>query len=245
MWKRFLALVTSTFFLTGCPKDHSQPAPQKSEGALTAEQFRKLFPLEGTLVDNVLDDYSRVQAALLKHSEHGAQATVSLLSADGSIHQGYDEFFSTDEESTKEVRDNYIAIQVGKTSCVQTAGKMKCRQESALHLGLVDVTKSHVARVWSKDIRCLSTSVPCRFLKIQVTSAESQNNSSEGYSAEPDLVGHEYELVFLLQDYLPLYYKQTDHYRISVSSTAFYTYAFDKPVKPIQLPELDDRIGRD
>jgi hypothetical protein len=74
------------------------------------------------------------------------------------------------------------------------------------------------------------------------TSAESDVNFYEGYSADPDLVGHDYELLLTLPDYVPISYKQTDHYHVGTTATAFYVFQFDQPIKKIELPGENELI---
>jgi hypothetical protein len=87
--------------------------------------------------------------------------------------------------------------------------------------------------------------VSCRFIKIQTGSAESNFNSSAGYSNEPELVGHDYELLFTLPAHLPIYYKQTDHLHVGTTATAFFVFQFDLPINKIELPQDGQSIPRD
>ena len=125
-----------------------------------------------------------------KKARNGARSNVSILTAAGRVHSGYDEFSSAGEGSIREVRDDYVGIQVSTTLCTQNAAeKTACKESKPLKLGLVEIEKSHVSRVWSKDTTCFQKAVPCRFIKIQVGSKESDSNIYEGYSREPELIG--------------------------------------------------------
>lgn len=240
-----LLLAATTLALSGCATEAKRPLTERAIAPLTGEQFRTLFPVDDKAVDAALQDYNMAQAVFLKKSENGARETVSLLTADGHVHSGYDELFSAGEKGLREVRDDYVAIQVGNTSCVQTTERKKCLQGNALHLGLVDIEKSHVSRAWSKDLFCFDPAVACRFIKIQLGSAESDINSYDGYSSDPELVGHDVEVLFTMPEHVPIYYKQTDHYHIGVTATAFYSFQFDNPIRRIELPKEDESISRD
>jgi hypothetical protein len=240
-----LLLAVTALVLSACATETKHPLTEHSNTPLTGEQFRRLFPIDDKVVDAALQDYNLAQAAFLKKSENGARETVSLITSDGHVHSGYDEFFSSGERGLREVRDNYVAIQMGNTSCVQTTESMKCRQGNPLLLGLVDIEKSHVSRVWSKDLSCSDPAIACRFIKIQLGSAESNINSYDGYSSDPELVGHDAEVLFTMPDHVPIYYKQTDHYHIGDTATAFYFFQFDLPIKKIELPKEGESISRD
>jgi hypothetical protein len=237
-----VALILATY---GCTANKTRHEAANVNGPLSREQFRAMFPLDDALVDAVLADYNQTQAMLLTKSASGAYADVSLLAPNGRLHSGHDDSFSSGDKSIREVRDNYVAVQVGITSCVQTTGKIKCSQGDPLKLGMIDISKSHVSRVWSKDIPCFADASPCRFVKIQTSSEESDINSYSGYSAEPELVGHDYEVVFTLPEHVPVSYKQSDHFHISRTATAFFVYRFGEPIKPINLPDADATIEAD
>ena len=93
-----------------------------------------------------------------------------------------------------------------------------------------------MARIWSRDIPC-DDQLGCRFIKVQLSSAESDSNSMDGFSADPELLGHDYELAFKRSDYLPVYWKITDHYHVGVSATAFYfNHRFGQATEDVHLP---------
>ena len=214
-----------------------------SSKPITAQAFRKLFPLSDAYIDPILSDYNKAQTALLNASRNGARANVVLLTAGGAIHAGYDEFFSGEPASIKEKRDNYTAVQIGTTSCIETpSSQTSCKKSEPLYLGLVPIEKSHVSKAWSKDITCVDPTEPCRFIKIQTSSIESDTNSLEGYTAEPELIGHDYELVIRLSNFLPIYFKQTDHYHVAITATAFYGFNFNIQVQKFNLPEAGKPI---
>ena len=228
-------IVMLSLVLTGCAAEI--PRKADASGPIDEVEFRRLFPLDEQRVDAILDDYYRVQSNLMATSVSGAQAIVSLLTANGDFHVGTDVFYSGEVPRIKEVRDNYAAVQVGTMVCVQSpAEKVECRVSDPLRLGLPDVPKAHVARIWSRDIRCIEPDTPCRFIKVQLGSREGDDNSMEGFTADPELVGHDYEMVFRLSDYLPVYLKQTDHYHVGVTMTAFFKYQFGGTVEEVELP---------
>src|SRR5262249_43090842 len=141
-------------------------------------------------------------------------------------------------------RDNYAAVQAQDRVCVQKAGETaKCNDvRGPLHLGLPEVPIEHVARIWSRDMPC-DDPLGCRFIKVQLSSAESDSNSMEGFSAAPELVGHDYELAFRRSDYLPVYWKTTDRYHVGVTATAFYfNHRFGQTTEKVELPEEGRKI---
>ncbi|MBS0439173.1 MAG: hypothetical protein JSS33_07180 [Proteobacteria bacterium] len=236
-----ILIILFVFAVQGCASLRTdQPL---SSGPVTAQEFRKLFPLSDNYIDPILRDYNKAQASLLNASRNGARANVVLLTAGGVIHAGHDEFFSGEPVSLKEKRDNYTAVQIGTSFCVETpTSQTSCKRSSPLHLGLVPVEKTHISKAWSRDITCIDPTEPCRFIKIQTGSIESDTNSLEGYSTEPELIGHDYELVITLSNFLPVYFKQTDHYHVGVTATAFYGYNFKLQVKKFSLPEAGKPI---
>jgi len=217
----------------GCGPSRSHATPHVP---MTAEAFRCLFPL-GAEDDAILAEYDQVQAALVSAATHGAEASVAMLSANGDVHGGYDVFYTAAPLRNKEVRDNYTAVQVGNRGCFQSkAGKAECRDVGPLHLGLFKVPRDHVARTWSRDFHCIDPDEPCRFIKIQLASLESDTNAIEGYTADPEITGHEYEVAFRLADHLPIYVRQTDRYHVAVTAIAYYAFHFGGTVEPVELP---------
>ena len=212
--------------------------------SLSSKQFRQLFPLNKSLVEAVLGDYRQTQDTLLEKSKDGARAEVSLITDDGHAHSGYDLFFSSGEGSIKEIRDNYVAIQIGRNACMQVPEKLSCFRGNPVRIGLFEISESHVSHVWSKDVVCPAKGGACRFIKIQVGSAEDDVNTYEGYSQDPQLIGHDYELVFTLPAHVPVLYRQTDHLHIGRTETATYVFQFNQPVKKFELPNADESIER-
>jgi hypothetical protein len=216
-----------------CGIPQSQEAPRTP---MTAEEFRCVFPL-GAEADAILADYDKVQAALVSAAATGAEASVAMLSAGGDVHGGYDVFYTAEPLRNKEVRDNYTAVQVGSRGCFQTKGdKTDCREVGPLRLGLFRIPKDHVARVWSRDFRCVHPDEPCRFIKVQLASLDTDTNAIEGYTADPEITGHEYEVAFRLADYLPIYVRQTDRYHVAITAIAYYAFHFGGTVEPVELP---------
>lgn len=203
---------------------------------ISAEAFRCRFPL-GPETDAILADYAVVQDAVMQASAHGAEMFVTMLSANGGVHGGRDVFYAGGNPRIKEMRDNYTAVQVGSRSCWQSKGEaMVCKAVNPLHLGLFDVPKDHVARIWSRDFRCVDPDEACRFIKVELGSRESDTNAMDGYTADPEIVGHEYEVAFRVADHLPMYVRQIDHYHVAVTAIAFYAYRFGGDVEPVELP---------
>jgi hypothetical protein len=49
-------------------------------------------------------------------------------------------------------------------------------------------------------------------------------------------------LIFTLPEHVPVSFRQTDHFHVSRTATAFYVYRFGEPVSPINLPTPDETI---
>jgi hypothetical protein len=226
---RILPLLTALLALAACSREASLPA------SLEPAYFRSLHPLDETQAGEVLGEYDRVQAVLLERSEHGARATVSLLTADGRVHSGYDEFYSADPVRTREVRDNYSALQIGTQSCILAPTPQPCQTTAALHLGLPPVNKDLLTHAVARDVSCGAGAVPCRLIRVVLGGIEIAPDSRARFG-DPEFVGHEYDVLFTLPDHVPLYYKQTDRFSVGSSATAFYVFQFDQPVGPVELP---------
>ena len=182
-------------------------------------------------IDAVLTDYARAQMMLVAAARHGARANVSMLVENGSVHWGYDVFYSAPEPRTKEVRDDRTSIQVGEIACTRLREERRyaCWKNGALTLGLFAIDKASVVKVWSFDLACPSdTKRQCRFIKVRMRGA----NAAE----DIDLVNTDYEVLMDRATYLPIYLRQTNHGGIGVTGMAVYQFDFKGKIESFALP---------
>lgn len=182
-------------------------------------------------IEGVMADYARAQTALVAKARAGARADVTMLIENGSVHWGYDIFYSTPEPKIKEIRDDRTSMQVGDIACTRQREERRydCRKVGALHLGLFDIDETTIVKVWSIDIACPADAKRhCRFIKVRMRGA----NTAE----DIDLVNTDYEVLIDRATYLPIYLRQTNHGGIGVVGMAVYQFDFKGKVEPFTLP---------
>lgn len=219
--RRIAALCIGAIAIAGCTT-HGTPQARS--------------PSADALIDAVLADYQRSQAALIAASRKGASATVTMLVEDGQVHSGRDVFYSEPSPRILEIRDNMTSMQVGSTACSKGPDddRFHCRETEPLHLGLFEVSWERVVKAWSEDLACTAAQVPCRFLKVRLLPYGQDKRIS---TTDADLVGRDYEVLITLSDHRPVYVRQVNRDALSAGGMALFVFDFDHPVEMFELPD--------
>ena len=120
---------------------------------------------------------------------------------------------------------------MGDIACTRKRDERRyaCRNVGALHLGLFDIDKANIAKVWVRDFACPANDKRvCRFIKVLMHGKNAAEN--------PALIGYDYEVFMDLATHLPIYLRQTSREAIGVEGMAVYQFNFEAKVPQFALP---------
>lgn len=194
-------------------------------------------PSPGAIDPGAVAAYQRANQALLERARQGVRATVVLQHADGSAGQGYDEYINGTPLRLREIRPDYEAIGVGDTVCRREPDAGLTCEQAEFYLGLREVEESGVRRAQSSFADCGMSR--CRRIDIEQTAGDAAELTEFLGGNQPVTVdGERYVMTLLVrEDGLP--FALTESTWSGTGTTeglATYTFDYDTPVNPIELP---------